>query len=135
MRNCNNRYDCSVLAVTASIIIGITTAILRYTAIITVSTTFLWVAFGIAVGYLALALFAAVSTRAYRINCCVCEVQPLLLIGVLLTLLTSVVLLAITFAATSVLGALITGALLGAFSLIFTSAACYIKCLTACDED
>lgn len=138
MTNCNtcrNRFDCSVLAVTASIIIGVTTAVLRYTAIITVPAAFLWVTFGIAVAYLALALLAAVTTRAYRINGCVCDVLPLLLIGILVALLTSVVLLAITFAATSVLGALITGALLAGFSLIFASTACYIKCLTACDED
>lgn len=135
MTNCNNRFDCSVLAVTSSIIIGITTAILRFTGIITVPAAFLWVTFGIAVVYLALTLLATVTARAYRINGCVCGVLPLLLIGILVTLLTAVVLLAIPFAATSVLGALITGALLAAFTLIFATTACFIKCLANCDEE
>ena len=135
--NCRTRFDCTTLAIMASLVIGIATAILRFTAIITVPAVFLWVTFGIAVAYLAVVLVSATAVSRARVNDCVCNTVPLLLLGILVTILTSVILLAVEFAATSVLGAIITGALLTAFSLIFTTAACFVRCVTnvCCDED
>ena len=126
--NCRTRFDCTTLAIIASLIIGIAAAILRYTAIITVPVVFLWVTFGIAVAFLAITLFSALMIRRIRNNRCLCDSIPFLLLGILVTILASVILLAFEFAATSVLGAIITGVLLAAFSLIFTSAACFVKC-------
>ena len=123
---CENR-NCLVIAVAASVIIGITTAILTFIATITVGTAFLWVVFGIAVAFLAV-LLIAVGTRALRAFCCARNALSALLIGILGTILLSLVLLAIEFAATSVLGAIITGALLAFFSLIITASACIISC-------
>ena len=138
MTNCNGRtkFDCTVLAIMASLIIGITTAILRFTAIITVPVVFLWVTFGIAVLFLAVTLFSALNARRIRTDVCFGDAIPLLLLGILVTILASVILLAIEFAATSVLGAIITGVLLTAFSLIFTASACFVSCATAenCEE-
>lgn len=122
--NCNCKFDCTLLSITASIIIGITTAILRYTAIIAQTPAFLWVTLGIGVGFLALAFLKPTQ-------CCAdsCKKLPLILVilGALGTILASIVLLAITFAATSVLGAIILGGLLGFLSLTLSGAACYIK--------
>ncbi len=135
--NCNNRFDCTTLAIMASLIIGIAAAILRFTAIITVPAVFLWVAFGIAVAYLAIVFISAIAVRSIRISDCICGITPFLLLGILVTILASVILLAVEFAATSVLGAIITGALLAAFSLIFTTAACFVRCVTndGCDQE
>ena len=62
---CNCKLNCVGLAVIASIIIGIVTAMLRITAVITVTPAFLWVLFGIAVVYLAIVLLAS-SKRMYE---------------------------------------------------------------------
>ena len=125
MKNCEcNTFNCTVLSVMASIIIGITTAILRYTAILTIGTTFLWVAFGIAVAFLLVGFLKSSNKNSLQES----DTSLILtIIGALLTILVSVVLLGFTFAATSALGAIISGVLLGGFSLLLTSAACYIK--------
>lgn len=130
--NCGCSYDCTGLAFVSSIIIGIITATLRYTAAITVTPAFLWVLFGVAVVYLLVTF--GVSALFDTEGRCVCNSIPGILIGSLGTILTSIVLLAIEFVATSVIGAIITGALLLFFSLLLTSVACLIKCLSNCDE-
>ncbi len=126
---CENKYNCIATAIVSSIIIGIITAFLRITAVITVTPAFLWVLFGIAVAYLATTLIPASLTQ--RISGCSGPVLSSLLSGILGTVLFSTVLLAIEFAATSVIGAIITGALLLFFSLTVTSTACLIKCLAS----
>lgn len=132
---CNCRISCTLLAVVASIIIGIITAFLRITAVITVTPAFLWVALGIAVVYLGITLIStAVTQRCNLKSCCLCPALSTQLAGVLGTSLLAVVLLAIEFAATSIIGAIITGALLAFLSLILTSTVCLIKCIADCDN-
>ena len=131
--NCKRRIDCVFLALAASVIVGIVTAILTFTAIITVTPVFYWVAFGIAVGYLALTLVTA-PLRNPRARGCSCDVLNFLLTGVLGTVFTALLLLAVGFAATSVLGAIITGLLLGFFTLTLTTTACLAKCGEQCDQ-
>ena len=130
---CCCRSSCTLFAVIASIIVGFITILLRITAVITVTPAFLWVVFGIAVVYLAIAILkAGKNTTASR---CICPTLSVLLTGILGTILTSVILLAIEFAVTSIIGAIITGALLFFFSLTITSAACFVKCLAGCYND
>ena len=131
--NCGCKMACPVMAVLASIIIGIITAFLTFSATIAVTPAFLWVLFGVAVVYLAITLLTA-SFRCGSIRRCICDILPVLLTGILGTVLTSVILLAITFVATSVIGAIITGALLLFFSLIITTTACLVKCIAGCEE-
>lgn len=132
--SCSCRNNCVLLALFASVIIGVITTVLRITAVITVTPAFLWTTFGIAVGYLAISLLALSPGRAY-LRDCLCPVLPLFLTGILGTVLTSVILLAITFVATSIPGAIITGLLLTFFSLLITSATCLVKCIAGCDRD
>ena len=120
--NCNRRVDCSVLALAAAIIVGVVAGVLRFTAVITLTTPFLWVTFGIALGFLSLLFLKTLFTGRTRNNECLCASLGLLLLGVLITLLTSVILF----------GAIVTGVLLAAFSLIFTSTACFVKCTANC---
>ena len=126
---CSCKSDCAALAIVASLIIGIITAFLRFTAVITVTPAFLWVILGIAVVYLAITF---IKSSFMRRSSCICNNIPVLLTGILGTILTSIVLLAIEFAATSVIGAIITGITLFFFSLIPTATACIIKCETDC---
>lgn len=131
---CDCRSNCVGLSVISSIIIGIVVAFLRLTAVITVTPAFLWVVFGIAVVYLAVALLASALVQRERAPVCLCGVLPVLLAGILGTILLSVVLLAIEFAATSVIGAILTGGLLLFFSLAITATACLVKCFAHCRD-
>ena len=130
--NCTCEFSCTGLATAASIIIGIITAILRFTAVTTLTPAFLWVVFGIAVIFLGITLIISAVTDTDRR--CVCRTIRVLLIGILGTVLLSLILLAVTFAATSIIGALFSGALLAFFSLVLTSVACLIKCVAGCRE-
>lgn len=127
---CNCKVNCPVLSVIASIIIGVITAILTFTATITITPAFLWVVLGIAVVYLAVTLLVASKNHCGKC----CDVLSTQLTGILGAALFSVVLLGITFAATSFIGAVISGALLAFLSLTLTSTACLVKCLADCDN-
>lgn len=129
---CNN--NCTALAVIAGIILGVVAAFLKITGVITLTSAFLWVTFGIAVVYLAVLLLGAVIAGSnFAVNCA-CRIMPVLLTGILGTILASVILLGITFAATSITGAIISGALILFLTLIFSAVACFVKCLFGCDD-
>lgn len=133
LNTCDCKYNCTLLAFIASLIIGIVTAFLRITGVITIGTAFLWVTFGIAVAYLALTLIAAVFIRNGGEGC-IRRTLSALLLGALLSVLFSVVLLAIPFVATSIVGAIITGLLLFSFSLTLTTSTCLTKCLVGIED-
>ncbi|MBQ7096996.1 MAG: hypothetical protein IJN96_02885 [Clostridia bacterium] len=129
--NCDCTLSCTVKSVIASIIIGVLAAIFRFTALITITPAFLWVLFGIAVGFLGISLLTS-ALRNFNAEDC-CGSLTTFLTAILGTILTSVILLGITFAATSVIGAIITGLLLFFFSLLITSSVCLINC-RSCGE-
>ncbi len=131
---CGCNIGCTGLAVIASIILGVVTAFLTLTAVITVTPAFLWVVLGIAVVYLALTLLTSALARGSDSRNCICPVVSVLLTGILGAVLTAVILLAVGFAATSIIGAIITGALVLFLSLILTTTACLVKCLFDCDD-
>lgn len=123
------RTNCVVLSVIAAIIVGAVTAILAVTAVIASTPAFLWVALGVGAVSLALTFLSAVFGDSEAKDC-IADVFPALITGIFGTLLTALVLLAITFAATSIVGAIILGALLLFLTLTVTIAACIIRCLT-----
>lgn len=132
--SCERNNNCTAVAVIASIVVGIITAFLQITGVITVSTVFLWVVLGVAVVYLAVLLVTAAlkgETSAFR---CVCAALNAALVGVLGSVLFSVVLLAVGIVATSVTSAIIVGLLLLFASLILTSSACLVRCLFNCRD-
>ncbi len=135
MTNCNCRYNCTGLGAIASIILGVITAFLTFTATITVTPAFLWVLFGIGIGALALLLLYSVLLRRSTTRDCICNILPTVLTGILGTILATVILLGIAFAATSIIGAIITGALIFFFSLIITSLVCLVLCTAGCSDD
>lgn len=132
--SCRCKGDCIGLSIVASIIIGIITAFLTFSAAIVITPAFLWVALGVAVVYLAITFIVTSFLGETRVRDCVCRALSVLLIGILGAALLAVVLLAITFAVTSVLGAIISGALVGFLALIITSTACLIRCIARCDD-
>ena len=116
---CENRRSCVGLAAVVSLIIGIVAAFLRITAVITVGTAFLWAAFGIAVAYLTIAFVSVPRQSTSQL--------AVLLAGILGTVFFSLLLLAVPFAATSIVGAIVVGLLLFFFSLMITVTACLVR--------
>lgn len=122
--NCSCRDNCALLAVGASLLLGVIAAFLQITGVIALTPAFLWVLLGIAVGFLAIGF----ATSCVRCECqCKGSALSALLTGALGTALLSVILLGVTFAATSVVGAIFTGALIFFASLLLSSAACLIR--------
>ena len=130
---CRCKGNCTALVVIGSIIIGVVTAFLRITAAITVTPAFLWVLFGVAIGYLAVLLITSALTGP-EVRGCICPIISALILGILGTVLTSVILLGITFVATSIVGAIITGLLLLFFALVVGETTCLVKCILSCDD-
>ncbi len=131
---CNCKIGCTVWALIASVLVGVLTAFFQITGAITVTAAFLWVVLGIAVVYLFGLL--VVSFLEGRVTCksCKCTGIGTVLIGILGSILLSVILLAFGVVATSVVSAILVGLLLFFFTLTLSGAACLIRCLTDCDD-
>ena len=131
---CCNKFNCTLAALTVSLILGVIAAFLQITGMITVTTAFLWVLFGIGVGLLGILVLAS----AIQGRCCTCAEQcttlRAVLAGVLATVLFAVVLLAIGITATSVISAVLVGLLIFSFALTLTALACHIRCAFNCAE-
>ena len=131
---CNFRCTCTLLAIVASLILGVVSAFLLITGVITVGVAFLWVALGIAVVYLGVLLVATALARRTPDGCCLCTGLNVLLTGILGTALFGTVLLAVGITATSAISAILVGLLVFFLSLTLTGTACLIKCLADCGE-
>lgn len=132
--NCNCKFSCTVAAVIASIIIGIVTAFLHVTAVVTATPAFLWAVLGTAAVYLGVTLIAAALRQQTKPECCLCPAVNTTLIGILGTMLFSIVLLAVGVVATSILSAILVGVLLFFFTLTVAGTACLVRCLFSCGE-
>ena len=133
MCNCNCRWSCTLLAVISAAVLGVITAFLFISGTIAVTTTFLWVALGIGVVYLAGLAVASTRCRCADSTSCLCRALDALLAGVLGTILVSLVLLAVGIVATSTLSAVLVGLLAFFLWLTVASAACYVRCAADCD--
>lgn len=133
--NCQCKYSCAGVAFVAGIIIGIIAFVLAFTATIAVTPAFLWVLLGIAVVYLPVLLIFAATVGYGEGSRCLCSTLNVLLGGILGTILIAIILLAISFAATSIVGAIFIGLLLFFFTLIIVGTACLVKCAAGCSGD
>lgn len=128
--NCNCRRDCTLLAVIAALILGVVAAFLQITAVITVTPAFLWVALGIAVGYLGVLLVTTALTSRAGGKPCVCTTLGTVLTGILGAILFAAALLAVGVVATSVVSAILVAFL----TLTFAGTACLVLCLADCED-
>ena len=131
--NCKCKNGCTLLVFVVSLLIGVITGFLRYSAAVTITSAFLWALFGIGVGFLAIGVATGCDTSC----CSACDggwASPLktLVYGALGTVLFSVILLGGSFAVTSVVGAIFAGLALFSFALLLGSAACLVG--SKCDE-
>lgn len=131
---CSCRNECPLLAVLASIILGVIAAFLQITAVITVTPAFLWVALGIAVVYLAVLEVSVALTRRAEQKLCLCDAINTVLAGILGTALLAVVLLAVGIVATSVVSAILVGVLVAFLALTLAGTACLVRCSADCES-
>ncbi len=130
--DCSSKCKCTLWAVIASVILGVVAAFLQITAVITVTTAFLWVLFGIAVVYLGVLVIANALNQNEGGCGCKCTALSALLAGIVGTILFSVILLAVGVVAASVISAILVGLLVLSFALTVGSSVCYVKCLSDC---
>ena len=133
--NCYCKTSCAGLSIVAGIIVAVITAMLTFMGTITITPAFTWVTFGISIVYLAVSSLISGMSGSCAVSKCLCLTMPIYFIGIIGTIFTSLILLGITFAATSVVGAIISGLLLGFFTLIILTTVCLIKCNLSCCND
>lgn len=131
--NCDCKCNCTLWAVIASVIIGIITAFLQITGVITVGTAFLWVVLGVAVVYLAVLLVAVALNQGNEGCGCICTALAAVIAGILGSALFSVILLAVGIVATSVVSAILVGLMLVSFALMISATGCLVKCIADCE--
>lgn len=128
---CKTKCDCTFFSVIVSVIVGIIVAFLNVSGTIAVPQVVLWVFFGVALAALAAAFVAGALQRREHTGC-FCSSLTTLLVGVLGTVLFSLVLILADIATGGIFGSLITGLLFAAFTLIITSVGCLTKSLFGC---
>lgn len=132
--NCYCRRDCTLLAVIASLLVGIVTAFLQITGVITVAVPFLWAALGFGAIYLGILPLTLALNRGRENRGCLCNALDTVLTGLLATVLLAAVLLAVGIVATSVVSAILVGLLTAALTLALAGTACLVRCLADCDD-
>ena len=130
--SCGCKCNCTAAAVVVSGILGVLAAFFQITGLITVTPAFLWVVLGVAAVYLGILLLTRGAEDGRRTSCA-CSALSAILVGILGSLLLGLILLAVGITATSIVSAILLGLLLFFFSLIFTNAACLIRCQTECE--
>ena len=134
MCNCNWRFNCTLTAVITAVIAGVVAAFLQILGIVTLTTAFVVGALITGAAYLSIGVVAAANLRRSDTrSCCVCRTLNTALVGVLGTILTSLVLLAVGITATSVFSAVLVGLLFFFLWLTVAASACFIRCAADCD--
>lgn len=128
--DCNCKPGCTGIAVIVSLVVGVVVAFLQITGVLLLTPLILWVLFAVAAVYLATTLLAAFFARNWSL--CACSALSAFLTGVLGSVLLSAVLLTAGVIPAGILGAVVTGLAALFFTLMVTSAACLIRCLTRC---
>lgn len=132
--NCIFKSRCTTSAILAGILIGVISAFLQITGTAIITPAFLLGSLVLAVLFLALLLLSVSLAPKTSIRECLCDVLTILLAGILGTVLLALILIASGITATSVISAILVGILLFFLTLIFTGAACFIRCIIFCTD-
>lgn len=131
--DCKNNRDCTLVAVVASVIIGVIAAFLNFSMTIAIPAFVYWIFFGVALVFLALSFLVAPFVDSKESKGCLCSALNTFLIGVFGTVLLSLVLVLVDIAAAGLLASVLIGLLFASLALTITSVACLIKCLLNCN--
>ena len=132
--NCNCRSNCVAVSIIFSVVVGIVTAFLTFAGLVAVATPFAVAAAIVAVAYLAVLFVVASLMRDSYSTECTCTALNVLLFNIIATFIVALVLLNFAFAATSIIGAIVTGLLLLFLTGTITASACLIRCITRCNS-
>lgn len=130
---CCCRRNGVLLSIIAATVLGVIGAFLQISGLIAVTPAFLWAAFGIAVGYLAVLAGGFLLRKCQEPARCLCRALSTVLVGIWGTQLFAVVLLAVDITAASVLSAVLVGLLIASLALSLGATACLIRCLADCE--
>lgn len=130
--NCTCRCKCALVAVILGAVLGVIAAFALITGNLTIPTAFLWAAAGLAAVYLGILLLRCCGCRCEL--GCLCTNLNALLLGILGTLLTALVLLAVGITATSPVSAILVGLLVLSLTVTLVGAACYVRSIAGCGE-
>ena len=128
--NCCFRCRCPIAAIILSVIAGVVAAFLHITGVFTATAVSVVVALGVAVLYLGILLLG--RARDAEVSGCVCAAGNALLIGIVGSVLLSLILLAAGIVATSIFSAIGVGILVFFFVLMIAAAACLIRSDAGC---
>ena len=134
LTNCTCRFNCTLVSIVTAVVLGVVAAFALISGAVTVEPVFLWTA--LAIGILSLWVLVAATAlvrRSAASGCC--DAVSGLLAGILGTILFSTILLAVGVVATSIVSAILLGILVFFLTLTFGDTACYIRCLSACDNE
>ena len=132
--NCENKLNCTGIAIVTSLILGIIAAFLQITAVIAIPSFLLESVIIIALAFLLVILIAVSLNQASTICRTLCSVLSVLLLGILGSILFATILLIVDVVATSVIGAILVGLLVLSFSLFILTTTCLIKCIANCND-
>ena len=127
---CNFRCGCTAAALAAAVLSGIIGAFLQITGAIALTAVVYWVLLGVALAYLGL---LTVTAGRNQLCTCGCAALNAVLLGILGTILFAAILLAVTFDAASILGAIIVGLLFASFTLVIGATTCLVRALSGCN--
>ena len=131
---CKNKCECTLFAVIASLVIGIVAVFLNFSSTLVITQTLLWAFFGASIVFLLIGLLASFGICKSDNRECLCTAVNEFLLGILATVLFSVILLTVDIAAAGLLASILVGILFGVFTLTLTSAACIIKYNLKCKD-
>lgn len=132
---CKDENGCTIVSLIVSAVLGVIAAFRRITGVITVTPAFLWVVFGIAVVYLAVLLLVSPHIRRNGVCVGIPLTLTALVAGILGTVLFAVILLGVEFVTTSVIGAIVTGALVFFFFTAVSVTACLVRNIILCGSN
>ncbi|MGM9550994.1 MAG: hypothetical protein ACI3XA_01930 [Clostridia bacterium] len=125
--------DCTTHSVILSTILGVIAAFLSITCILRLTAPIIFTALIVALLYLPVVLIA-LSLRTCSATRCVCRALKAIIIGVLGTVITSLILLTIPCFPIGVIYAIIVGLLTLFFFLMLSSTGCLIRCISNCPD-
>ena len=133
-QNCRCKCGCTLWALIAGLVLDVIAAFLQITGALALVPANLTAALIVALVALGILLVTSALAGSRTGGRCKCTALNALSAGILGTIAMASVLLVAGITATSVISALLVGALVFFFTLMAGAAVCYLRSLAGCDE-
>lgn len=132
--NCGCNLSCKAIGILLSIVFGVLAGILFFFKALPCVTVSIWVALAIAVIVLIATIFAVFRSNSISDKVCLCRNISTLLVGVIGTIITAVVALALWLLPCSIFIATLIGLIAFFFVLTLSAVVCILLCLLDCND-